>query len=83
MDRPSPAILLIILAGSTLDGIDKLLLDHRQQEQRTGKIIDPASKDQAQSGEPEAVMLCQALERANGVHSGCPKQQELGPQLDW
>jgi hypothetical protein len=66
-----------------LDDIDRLLLDHRQQEQRAGKIIDPASKDETESGEPSTVKLCHALERPSGIPNGCPKRQELGLQLDW
>jgi hypothetical protein len=83
MDRQSSAIQLTATAGSMLGDIDKLLLDHRQQEQRAGKVIDPASKDQGESEELDTVMLCHALEKPNSNRSGCPKQQELGLQLEW
>jgi hypothetical protein len=83
MERLSCAIQLTVTTGSTLDEIDNLILDHRQQEQRAGKTIDPASKDQSGSGEQDAVMLCRALEGQNGIRNGCPKQQELGQKLDW
>ena len=66
-----------------LDDIDKTLMDHRQREQRAGKRIDPASKDHTEFGEPDTVKLCHALEKAEGIPSGCPKQQGLGLQLDW
>lgn len=74
---------LTIATGSMLDEIDKLLFGHRQQEQRAGKIIDPATKERGGSGEPETVVLCHALKRTNGDINGCPKQQEKGLQLEW
>jgi hypothetical protein len=83
MERLSRAIQLTVATGSKLDEIDNLILDHKQQEQRAGKTIDPASKDQSGSGEQDAVMLCRALEGPNGIRNGCPKQQELGLKLDW
>src|SRR5947209_4195911 len=74
MERLCRAIQLTVATGSTLDDeIDNLILDHRQQEQRAGKTIDPASKDQSGSGEQEAVMLCRALEGQDGIRNGCPK----------
>jgi hypothetical protein len=60
-----------------------MLLDHRQQEQRAGKMIDPASKDLAESGESEAAIFCHALEKPNSIANGCPKRQQLGLQLEW
>jgi hypothetical protein len=83
MERLSPVIQLTVATGNKLDEIDNLILDHRQQELRAGKTIDPASKDQSGSGEQDAVMLCRALESPNGIRNGCPKQQELGQKLDW
>jgi hypothetical protein len=60
-----------------------MLLDHRQQEQRAGKMIDPASKDQAEPGESEAAMLCHALDGPKSIANGCPMQQQSGLQLEW
>lgn len=74
---------LTVTVGSTFDGIDRMLLDHRQQEQRAGKMIDPASKGIAESGESEVAVVCHALERSNSVAHSCPKQQQLGLQLEW
>ena len=73
----------MVTAGSVLGDVDEILMDHRQREQRAGKRIDPASKDQTESGDPDAVMLCHALEKSNGIPTGCPKQQGRGLQLDW
>jgi hypothetical protein len=83
MDRQSSAIELTATVGIMLDDIDKLLLDHRQQEQRAGRVIDPASKEQGESEELDTVILCNALERPNGNRNGCPKKQELGLELEW
>jgi hypothetical protein len=83
MKRLSRAIQLTVATGGKLDEIDNRILDHRQQELRAGKTIDPASKDQSGQGEQDAVMLCHALEGPNGIRNGCPKQQELGQKLDW
>ena len=46
-------------------------------------MIDPASKDLAESGESEATIVCHALEKPNSIANGCPKRQQLGLQLEW
>lgn len=83
INRSTCEIQLTVSVGSILDDIDKLLLDHRQQEQRAGKTIDPASKDQPESGELDAVMLCHALDRPEGMPNSCPVQEKMGLHLEW